>query len=108
MTDKENKYTEDKITEMSRKGLRVIAIGKAKYNNISNIQNTLNKCSLQFCGMIGLADPPRESVKEDIKTCIEARIRVVMITGDNGITARSIANQIGMKNIDRVITCGFT
>jgi Ca2+-transporting ATPase len=104
LTDKEKRYIEDKITEMSRKGLRVIAIGKAKYNNISNIQNTLNECSLQFCGIIGLADPPRESVKEDIKTCIEAGIKVVMITGDNGITASSIANQIGMKNIDRVIT----
>ncbi|WP_346878189.1 cation-translocating P-type ATPase [Clostridium sp. UBA7791] len=104
LTEKEQKLIQDKIIEMSRKGLRVIAIGRTKYDSISNVPDILNECVLQFCGIVGLADPPRESVKEDIKTCIEAGIRVVMITGDNGITASSIANQIGMENIDKVIT----
>jgi Ca2+-transporting ATPase len=54
--------------------------------------------------MVGLADPPRESVKEDIKTCTKAGVRVVMITGDNGITASSIAKQINMPNSDKIIT----
>jgi Ca2+-transporting ATPase len=60
--------------------------------------------SLSFCGLVGLADPPRESVKEDIKTCIKAGVRVVMITGDNGITASSIAKQINMPNSNKIIS----
>ncbi|MCL2813834.1 MAG: cation-translocating P-type ATPase, partial [Oscillospiraceae bacterium] len=56
------------------------------------------------CGLIGLADPPRKSVKADIAACYKAGIRVVMITGDNGITAASIAKKIGMKNHDKIVT----
>jgi Ca2+-transporting ATPase len=54
--------------------------------------------------LIGLADPPRDSIKNDIAICDKAGIRVVMITGDNGITAASIAKMIGMKNHHVIIT----
>jgi Ca2+-transporting ATPase len=100
----ERKIAEDKIYEMSKQGLRVIAIGQMLIQNESEIPDTLLECRLELLGMVGLADPPRESVKEDIKTCTKAGVRVVMITGDNGITASSIANQINMPNSDHIIT----
>lgn len=95
---------DQKITDMSMEGLRVIAVGQMILANEGAIPESLLDCRLQFCGLIGLADPPRESVKEDIKTCVKAGVRVVMITGDNGITASSIARQIGMPNSDKLIT----
>lgn len=104
LTDEQIKQIENKINEMSREGLRVIAVGIMKPKNESNIPNVITGCQLTFLGLIGLADPPRESVKEDIKECIKAGVRVVMITGDNGITASSIAKQIGMENSDKIIT----
>lgn len=104
LTDEDRKIAENKIIEMSSKGLRVIAVGQMLLNSTKDIPDTLMECSLQLCGMVGLADPPRESVKEDIKTCTKAGVRVVMITGDNGITARSIAKQINMPNSDKIIT----
>lgn len=100
----ERKQAENKILEMSGKGLRVIAVGQMFIDKDSTIPSALSECELQLCGLIGLADPPRESVKEDIKHCIKAGVRVVMITGDNGITAGSIAKQIGMPNSDKIIT----
>ena len=100
----ERKMAEKKVTEMSSKGLRVIAVGQMVLSNVEEIPNTLMECSLQLCGMIGLADPPRKSVKKDIETCTKAGVRVVMITGDNGITASSIAKQINMPNCDKIIT----
>jgi Ca2+-transporting ATPase len=51
-----------------------------------------------------LADPPRASVKKDIAECVAAGVRVVMITGDNGVTASTIAQKIGMPNFDHIIT----
>ncbi|MEI6498477.1 MAG: cation-translocating P-type ATPase [bacterium] len=93
-----------KLNEMSSQGLRVIAIAKMTLKNRESIPKKLVDCKLTLCGLVGLSDPPRESVKEDIRQCIEAGIRVVMITGDNGVTASSIARQIGMKNYDYVIT----
>jgi len=92
------------ITDMSMAGLRVIAVGSMQLESEGEIPDSLMDCRLKFCGLIGLADPPRESVKEDIKTCVKAGVRVVMITGDNGITASSIAKQIGMPNSNKIIT----
>ena len=100
----ERKAAEDKIIEMSKEGLRVIAVGMMKVDTEASIPAEIQDCSLTLCGLVGLADPPRESVKKDIAICNKAGIRVVMITGDNGITAASIAKKIGMPNCDHIIT----
>jgi Ca2+-transporting ATPase len=104
LNDTQLKAVEAKIVDMSRQGLRVIAVGMMKPASEEEIPAQLTDCLLTFCGLIGLADPPRESVKEDIRKCTKAGVRVVMITGDNGITASSIAKQIGMPNNDHIIT----
>jgi Ca2+-transporting ATPase len=104
MSDKDRKITEQKITEMSEEGLRVIAVATMKPLNDSDIPDKITDCSLTLLGLIGLADPPRESVKKDIAVCNRAGIRVVMITGDNGVTASSIAKKIGMPNSNHIIT----
>jgi len=93
-----------KLEEMSEQGLRVIAMAKMLLKDENTVPDTLDGCCLDFCGLVGLADPPRESVKADIQKCVRAGVRVVMITGDNGNTASSIAKQIGMPNNDRIIT----
>lgn len=49
-----------------------------------------------FIGLQAMIDPPRAEVKEAIKKCEEAGIRVVMITGDHIITAKAIAEQLGI------------
>ncbi|NLE13696.1 MAG: cation-translocating P-type ATPase [Clostridiales bacterium] len=100
----EREAAENKVTEMSRQGLRVIAVAAAYPGSESEVPERLTDCRLTLCGLVGLADPPREGVKEDIAVCGRAGIRVVMITGDNGITASSIAKKIGMPNSDKIIT----
>ncbi|MBU3113933.1 cation-translocating P-type ATPase [Clostridium lacusfryxellense] len=104
LTDAERAIAQAKIMEMSMKGLRVIAVGQMIVNSETDVPGSLIECSLQLLGMVGLVDPPRESVKQDIETCTKAGVRVVMITGDNGITASSIAKQINMPNSDKIIT----
>lgn len=102
--DEEHKFCEKRINEMSSEGLRVIAVAVAFPKEESEIPNKLTDCSLTLLGLIGLVDPPREGVKNDIAVCNKAGIRVVMITGDNGTTASAIAKKIGMKNCDNIIT----
>ncbi len=104
MTEEERGAAERKVTAMSEEGLRVIAVAYSNPASESEIPSCIAECSLKLCGLIGLADPPRESVKEDIEVCRRAGIRVVMITGDNGITASSIAKKIGMGHSDHIIT----
>ncbi len=104
LDDKTRGNVENKIAEMSGEGLRVIAVATMKLQNEEDIPEKITDCSLTLLGLIGLADPPRDSVKKDIAICNKAGIRVVMITGDNGITAASIAKKIGMPNSDNIIT----
>jgi len=95
---------EVRLLAMSEQGLRVIAVAECRLSDEDRIPGSLSGCKLTLRGFVGLADPPREGVKEDIALCAKAGIRVVMITGDNGITATAIAKQIGMDVAGGVIT----
>ena len=104
LTEEAKKKAEDETNKLSSQGLRVIAVATATPENESQIPPSLTDCKLTLLGLVGLADPPRESVKEDISACNRAGIRVVMITGDNGITASAIAKRIGISGSDNIIT----
>lgn len=104
MPDTERIRIENKILEFSKKGLRVIAVAQAEIPSESEIPENLTDCRLVFSGLAGLMDPPKDTVKADIAECVNAKIKVVMVTGDNGITASSIAREIGMPNCENVIT----
>ncbi|MCL1901546.1 MAG: cation-translocating P-type ATPase, partial [Firmicutes bacterium] len=94
---------EKQIFELSKKAFRVIAVGEMIIN--SKAPESIYECKLNLCGLVALYDPPRETIKDDIKKCIKANIRVVMITGDNGVTAQNIAMQAGIQNCNEII-CG--
>lgn len=104
ITEEQKNKIEEQINNMSNEGMRVIACGVMEVSEEKDIPSEITDCKLRFTGLIGLIDPPRESVKEDIERCNKAGIRVVMITGDNGITAKAIAKQVGIKNCDNIIT----
>lgn len=68
-----------------------------------NSENTEN--DLCFLGLVGMIDPPREEVKDAIKTCKQAGIATIMITGDHKDTAFAIAKELGIcTNEKNVIT----
>lgn len=104
VSEEEMLDAERKVKEMSERGLRVIAVGMKKFEQADQIPEELTENRLHLCGLVGLSDPPRENVKNNIAVCTRAGIRVVMITGDNGITAASIARQVGIPNGDAIIT----
>ncbi|MBT6044951.1 HAD-IC family P-type ATPase, partial [Candidatus Woesearchaeota archaeon] len=51
---------------------------------------------MYFLGLMGMIDPPKEGVKESLEKCETAGIRPVMITGDHPVTAKAVAEQVGM------------
>lgn len=57
----------------------------------------------EFLGLIGFEDPIRQTVRTAVAECQAAGVRVVMITGDNPDTARSIAAQAGIANSEHVL-----
>ncbi|MFR1052225.1 MAG: cation-translocating P-type ATPase [Oscillospiraceae bacterium] len=104
LTDAERAAAETQVNALSSGGLRVIAVAAARPESEAAIPAALTDCRLTLLGLVGLADPPRESVKDDIAVCNRAGIRVVMITGDNGVTASAIAKKIGIPGSDHMIT----
>ena len=93
------------IDEMAQQGQRVLAIA-IKPVNYEHMELTFSDVEndLMMLGMFGLIDPPREEALTAIQTCGDAGIRVKMITGDHGATARAIARQLKLVNADDVLT----
>ena len=80
--------------QMAEKALRVIAVA---YNDVEKLPEMQDvEKDLIFCGLIGMIDPPREGVKEAVRTCRRAGIKTVMITGDHLQTAKAIAKELGI------------
>lgn len=94
------------ISEMAVKGLRVLAIagGKQKNLKVENLPEKRDGIDYNLLGFVGFADPVRPEIKNAIKLCYSAGIRVVMITGDYPITAINIAKQIGLESEGGVLT----
>lgn len=81
--------------EMSAKALRVLALCRRDLVDTDGDPDTIES-HLTFLGLAGMMDPPRPGVREAVETCVAAGIRPVMITGDHKLTARAIAEEIGM------------
>ena len=85
--------------QMAHKALRVIAVAFKDVTELpSKIDSSTIENNLTFVGLIGMIDPPREGVKEAVKTCKDAGIKTVMITGDHLETAKAIAKDLGILN----------
>jgi len=59
---------------------------------------------LTYVGILGLVDPARPEVPQAVEQCHHAGIKVAMVTGDHALTARAIAEQVGILDSERVVT----
>jgi len=78
--------------QMAEGGLRVLALAMRTAEEAD--AHPYN--GLTFLGLVGLLDPPREEVRPSLEACVQAGIRVVMVTGDHPVTARRIAQAVGL------------
>lgn len=107
--DKKNKLTKELKQEildneefLAKEALRVIAFAYKELNvTLKSSEDVLKEeKSLIYVGMVGIIDPPRESVASAVKKCKKAGIRPIMITGDSLITACAIAREVGIISDD--------
>lgn len=103
MSDDERRHIMTVNDEYAKKGLRVLAVACRELTgeialptSLSEYTPELIEQDLTFLGLIAMVDPPRPEVAAAVKKCHKAGIRIIMITGDYGLTAESIARRIGI------------
>lgn len=97
LTDERVDELEQAMKKMSENALRLLAIAY-KPDIAHEPQEGEVEKGLTLMGVVGIMDPPREEVKEVIgRVQTEAGMRVVMITGDNAVTAEAVGREIGIE-----------
>ena len=91
------------VKKMAQNGLRVLGVAKATIPIIT-LPESQHDYNFEFLGLIGLADPIRPTVKDAIKKCCSAGVKIIMITGDYAETALQIAKKIGLLGANKAIT----
>ncbi|MGB5965902.1 MAG: cation-transporting P-type ATPase [Sulfurimonadaceae bacterium] len=77
--------------DFARKGLRVLAMGVGEYES-----DDIETWEIDIVGLVGFLDPPKDDVKAAVDTAKNSGIRIMMITGDNALTATAIAEEVGI------------
>ena len=108
LTKSEKKNVLDKVKTLSKDALRTLGFAYKKINCIPKDIKELEKeeNNLSFAGILGMIDPPRESVKKSVELCKNAGIRPIMITGDSIDTATAIAKNVGIIDNDNEAMLG--
>lgn len=113
MTDEQRQEIMQANDQYARDGLRVLGMATRVLDNNSGLPREMSAYTpelieqdLIFSGLVVMADPPRPEVAAAVEKCHKASIRIVMITGDYGLTAASIAKRIGIVQGEnpRVVT----
>lgn len=103
IAEKRNEELKSIISEMSRKGLRIIGFAYAETDEDRIDRKKMPK--LVFGGFFGIKDTIREEVRGAVEQVTATGIKVVMITGDHEITARAIAEEAGIwKSGDGILS----
>ena len=103
LTDAERAEIMQANDKYARNGLRVLAVAYRTISKEDNLPAALSAYTpelieqdMTFSGLVVMADPPRPEVSAAVELCHKAHIRIIMITGDYGLTAESIAKRIGI------------
>jgi Ca2+-transporting ATPase len=88
-------------SSMANEGYRVLAFARRLFaEQLATDDRATVECELDFIGLVGLIDPPRDEVPQAVADCLDAGIKPMMITGDHPGTALAIARRLGINDGD--------
>jgi Ca2+-transporting ATPase len=96
---------EESNRSLAEEGMRVLGIACRSVDVLPSLDNGHNpEQELIFIGLVAMIDPARPEVKQAVQTCKTAGVRPIMITGDHPLTARYIAEELGIATDCEVLT----
>jgi len=88
---------QQQVDNFASQGLRTLAVARQSVAaSIRQLSPEEVAHGFEFLGLVGIIDPPRDEAVSSVAQCLQAGIKVKMITGDHAITAQAIAKQIGL------------
>ncbi|MDR2651549.1 MAG: calcium-translocating P-type ATPase, PMCA-type [Prevotellaceae bacterium] len=87
----------EQLCDFQNKAMRTLGFAYCVCN-VNAILDAISSGALKFIGIASIADPVREDVPEAVKNCLNAGIKIKIVTGDTPATACEIARQIGLWN----------
>ena len=99
LTARDREWFREAEQGMAANGLRVLAVATKDAASLSDAESEMT-----LLGLVAMLDPPRPEARLAVETCARAGIRVVMITGDHPLTARTVAQELELLKGDRVVT----
>jgi calcium-translocating P-type ATPase len=92
------------VDTLAEGGMRTLAFAVKNTDVVDDLDAEAFERGFKLLGLVGLIDPPRQEAIEAVRHCQQAGIRVKMITGDYGLTARAIAERLGLANTKDILT----
>jgi len=96
ITDTERTAVHEAFDRYAGQGLRVLGFAHRQVARPEDGGRELIESHLTFVGLAALADPPRPEVADAVARCKHAGIRIIVVTGDHGLTAAAIAREVGI------------
>jgi P-type Ca2+ transporter type 2C len=106
LTEKEKIEINKIYEEYAREGYRVIGFGTRISENEEDLERKDAEKDLTFLGIVGIYDPPRIEAKKAVEESRRAGIKTIMVTGDNILTAGTLAREIGLLEYGDDIATG--
>ena len=107
LTDARQIALNGEIGRLEARGLRVIAVACRDLDPSSLPADRAEaERDLTFLGVVAMVDPPRPEVSAAVQRCHAAGIRLIVVTGDNGLTAAEIARQVGIGRDGALVVTG--
>ncbi|SKD05119.1 Ca2+-transporting ATPase [Chitinophaga ginsengisegetis] len=102
LPEKEKQTILDQVNILAAKGYRVLGVATSDFIG-TNYPATQQELPFVFVGLLAFYDPPKSNIRKVFQQFYQAGIKVKIITGDNAVTTRAIAQQAGLQQADEAV-----
>jgi len=106
ISDEDRARAQAAMTDLARRGMRVLAVARRDGEGDPPLDREPAERDATLLGLLGFRDPVRVEARDAVIACRRAGIAIKIVTGDHALTARSVAELVGMEVSDDAVLTG--